>query len=180
MNLAVLGNRSASLAAAITLLVSCAGVSQATVTKGHHKHHHHAMGNNIVCVADKAGTFKTLTEAIKVAGLNNTLEGKGPFTVFAPTDAAFAKLPKGTVDALLKDPLKLQIILKYHVVAGKLSGSEVAAKRSIKTLEGESLMVDAKDSTVIVDGAIVTKPDIEASNGVIHVIDSVLMPERGK
>lgn len=115
--------------------------------------------------------------AIEAAGLTETLKGEGPFTVFAPTDAAFAQLPKGTVEALLKDKAKLTAILTYHVVAGKVKSSEVAGMTSAKTVNGQKLSIQAKNGKVKVGNATVTAVDIEASNGVIHVIDQVLMPE---
>jgi uncharacterized surface protein with fasciclin (FAS1) repeats len=134
---------------------------------------------DIVDTAIAAGSFKTLTAALKAAGLVDTLKGPGPFTVFAPTDDAFAKLPAGTVDDLLKpeNKAKLVSILTYHVVPGKVMSSALAGKKmSAKTIEGESLTIDGTMG-VMVDKAHVTKADIEASNGVIHVIDTVLMPK---
>lgn len=138
--------------------------------------------NNIVRVATKDGSYKTLTEAINKAGLAGTLASGGPFTVFAPSDAAFAKMPKGELDELLADRKKLREVLKYHVVKGKMSSEDLAQKRSVPTLQGEFLMVDSKGDSdmLVVDGAIVTKPDINAGNGIIHEIDYVLVPERGK
>lgn len=138
--------------------------------------------NNIVRVAKKDGSYKTLTEALGKAGLTRTLQVGGPFTVFAPSDAAFAKLPKEQVEELLSDRKKLREVLKYHVVKGKVSAEDLAQKRSIPTLQGEFLMLDSKDNgdMIMVDGAIVTKPDIKAGNGIIHEIDFLLVPERGK
>jgi uncharacterized surface protein with fasciclin (FAS1) repeats len=132
----------------------------------------------IVDVASGAGTFKTLVAAVKAAGLADTLSGKGPFTVFAPTDAAFAKLPAGTVDSLLKpeNKKKLQSILLYHVVAGKVLSTDLKAG-PLKTVEGGDLTVDLSGGTVKINDATVTKADIPASNGVIHVIDTVLLPK---
>jgi uncharacterized surface protein with fasciclin (FAS1) repeats len=132
----------------------------------------------IVDVASGAGTFKTLVAAVKAAGLVDTLSGKGPFTVFAPTDAAFAKLPAGTVDSLLKpeNKKKLQTILLYHVVAGKVLSTDLKSG-SVKTVEGGDLTVDISGGTVKINDATVTKADIPASNGVIHVIDTVLLPK---
>jgi uncharacterized surface protein with fasciclin (FAS1) repeats len=114
--------------------------------------------------------------AVKAAGLVETLSGKGPFTVFAPNDAAFAKLPKGTVEGLLKDKGKLTAILTYHVVSGKVMAKDVMKMKSAKTLQGGSLTIDTSDG-VKVDGAKVIQADIEVSNGVCHIIDSVLMPK---
>jgi uncharacterized surface protein with fasciclin (FAS1) repeats len=136
----------------------------------------HGKGKDIVQTAIADGSFKTLVADLKAAGLVCVLEGKGPFTVFAPDDAAFGKQGKATST----EKEKLAKVLKYHVVAGKHSAADLANMRSITTLEGESLMLDNKDGKEIVDGAIVTKADIECSNGVIHVIDMVLSPERGK
>jgi len=130
---------------------------------------------NIVETAKSVGTFKTLLAALEAAGLAETLAGKGPFTVFAPTDEAFAKLPKGTVEALLKDLPKLKAILTYHVVAGEVKAADVVKLTSAKTLNGRSVAIDAKDG-VKIDGAKVVKADVLTSNGVIHVIDTVLIP----
>ncbi len=130
---------------------------------------------NIVEVAVAAGSFKTLVAAVTAAGLGETLSGPGPFTVFAPTDDAFAKLPAGTVDGLLKDIPALTKILTYHVVSGKVMAADAAKLTNAKTVEGSELKIDAS-SGVKINDATVTQADIEASNGVIHVIDSVLMP----
>lgn len=130
----------------------------------------------IVEVAAGNGSFNTLVAAVKAAGLAETLSGKGPFTVFAPTDAAFAKLPPGTVDALLKDVPKLKAILTYHVVAGNVMAKDVKTGM-VKTVNGQSLNVVANASGVTVDGAKVTATDVAASNGVIHVIDTVVLPK---
>jgi uncharacterized surface protein with fasciclin (FAS1) repeats len=133
---------------------------------------------DIVDTAVKAGTFGTLVAAAKAAGLVETLKGKGPFTVFAPNDAAFAKLPKGTVEDLLKpeNKGKLAGILTYHVVAGKVMSKDIAGKAmKQKTVNGAEMSIDAKNG-VMVDKAKVVAADIEATNGVIHVIDSVIMP----
>jgi uncharacterized surface protein with fasciclin (FAS1) repeats len=132
---------------------------------------------DIVDTAVSAGTFKTLTKALTEAGLVDTLKGKGPFTVFAPTDEAFAKLPKGTVEALLKDTQKLVAVLTYHVVAGKVMAADAAKLTSAKTVNGQSLTLKASGGSVKIDGATVIKADLAASNGVIHVIDSVLLPK---
>jgi uncharacterized surface protein with fasciclin (FAS1) repeats len=131
---------------------------------------------NIVETAIEAGQFTTLVAAVKAAGLVETLSGKGPFTVFAPNDAAFAKLPKGTVEGLLKDKAKLTAVLTYHVVSGKVMAKDVMKMKSAKTLQGGSLTIDTSDG-VKVDGAKVIQADIEVSNGVCHIIDSVLMPK---
>jgi uncharacterized surface protein with fasciclin (FAS1) repeats len=130
---------------------------------------------NIVEVAVAAGSFKTLVAAVTAAGLGETLSGPGPFTVFAPTDDAFAKLPAGTVDGLLKDIPALTKVLTYHVVSGKVMAADAAKLTNAKTVEGSELKINASDG-VKINNATVTQADIEASNGVIHVIDSVLLP----
>lgn len=125
-----------------------------------------------------AGNFNTLVAAVKAAGLVDTLKGPGPFTVFAPTDEAFAKLPAGTLESLLKpeNKAKLHRILTYHVVPGDLRAKDVVKLNSARTVEGRSVTIKTVDGSVMVDGAHVTKTDIVTSNGVIHVIDSVLLP----
>lgn len=131
---------------------------------------------DIVDTAVAAGQFKTLAAALQAAGLVDTLKGPGPFTVFAPTDEAFAKLPAGTVEALLKDIPKLTSILTYHVVPGKVMAADVVRLHSAKTVNGRSVRIAVKDGKVIVDEANVVKADIACSNGVIHVIDAVILP----
>jgi len=133
---------------------------------------------DIVDTAVSAGNFNTLVTAIKAAGLVETLKGKGPFTVFAPTDDAFAKLPEGTVENLLKpqNKEKLASILTYHVVSGKVMASEVVNLSHANTVNGQSVMIKTSHGTVMVNNAQVTKTDIDCSNGVIHVIDTVLLP----
>lgn len=133
----------------------------------------HAM--DIVETAVGAGSFKTLATALGAAGLVDTLKGKGPFTVFAPTDEAFAKIPKADLEALLKDKAKLKAVLTYHVVAGKVMAADVKAGK-VKTVQGSELTVSTS-SGVMVDNAKVIKTDIVADNGVIHVIDTVIMPK---
>ena len=130
---------------------------------------------DIVDTAVSAGSFNTLAAALTAAGLVDTLKGAGPFTVFAPTDEAFAKLPAGTVDALLKDIPKLKKILTYHVVSGKVMAADVATMKSATTVEGSNVKIDASNG-VKINESMVTKADIAADNGVIHVIDTVLMP----
>ena len=134
-----------------------------------------AQAKDIVDTAVAAGSFKTLATALDAAGLVDTLKGKGPFTVFAPTDEAFAKIPKADLDALLKDKAKLTSVLTYHVVADKVMAADVKAGK-IKTVQGSDLTVSTKGG-VMVDSAKVIKTDIVADNGVIHVIDSVIMPK---
>jgi uncharacterized surface protein with fasciclin (FAS1) repeats len=130
---------------------------------------------DIVDTAVSAGNFKTLAAALTAAGLVDTLKGKGPFTVFAPTDEAFAKIPKADLDALLADKAKLSAVLTYHVVAGKVMAKDVKAGK-VKTVQGSDLTV-ATMGGVMVDNARVTATDIVADNGVIHVIDSVVLPK---
>jgi uncharacterized surface protein with fasciclin (FAS1) repeats len=138
-----------------------------------------AQDKDIVDTAVGAGQFKTLAAALTAAGLVDTLKGSGPFTVFAPTDEAFAKLPAGTVETLLKpeNKAKLVSILTYHVVSGKVMAAQVMKMSSAKTVQGTDVMVAANGGTVTVNNAKVVKADIPASNGVIHVIDTVIMPK---
>ena len=130
---------------------------------------------DIVDTAVNAGSFSTLVAAVKAAGLVETLKGKGPFTVFAPTDEAFSKLPAGTVDGLLQDIPKLKKILTYHVVSGKVMAADVTKLKSAKTVEGSDVAIDASKGVKVNDST-VTTPDVAADNGVIHIIDTVLMP----
>lgn len=140
---------------------------------------------DIVDTAVKAGSFKTLVAAVQAAGLVETLKGKGPFTVFAPTDEAFAKLPKGTVETLLKpeNKKKLASILTYHVAAGRYDAAKITASKTkqfgLKSVQGSNIAVDLR-SGVKVSGANVVKTDVEATNGIIHVIDKVIMPPAKK
>ena len=131
---------------------------------------------DIVKTAVAAGQFKTLVSLLKKAGLAGTLQGKGPFTVFAPTDAAFAKVPKATLAALGKNKAKLKAVLLYHVAKGKVASGQVVKLKSVKTLQGGSLSIKVAGGKVYVGGARVVKPDVMASNGVIHVINKVLIP----
>ncbi|HEY7657194.1 MAG TPA: fasciclin domain-containing protein [Burkholderiales bacterium] len=135
-----------------------------------------AFAADIVDTAVSAGQFKTLVKAVQEAGLVDTLKGEGPFTVFAPTDEAFAKLPAGTLDALLQDKEKLAAVLTYHVVPGKVTAAQVRPGM-VKTVQGQSLTVKTNRGGVMVDTARVVKTDIVASNGVIHVIDTVVLPK---
>jgi len=133
---------------------------------------------NIVDTAVAAGSFNTLVKAVQAADLTATLEGPGPFTVFAPTDQAFAKLPAGTLESLLKpeNKDKLRAILTYHVVVGEVDAAQVAKLTSVKTVEGATLKIAANNGSVMVDNATVVKADIRTSNGIIHVIDAVMLP----
>jgi uncharacterized surface protein with fasciclin (FAS1) repeats len=136
---------------------------------------------DIVDTAVAAGSFNTLVTAVKAAGLVDTLKSKGPFTVFAPTDDAFAKLPKGTVEGLLKDIPKLKSVLTYHVVSGKVMAADVVKLKTAKTVQGQDLKIDAAKwhlhKNVKINDANVVKADIATDNGVIHVIDKVLLPK---
>ena len=136
-----------------------------------------AQDKDIVDTAVAAGNFTTLVKAVQAAGLVDTLKGPGPFTVFAPTDEAFAKLPAGALDSLLANPDKLKQVLLYHVVPGKVMAADVHTMKA-KTAEGASASVVAKNGKVMIDKATVIKTDIVCSNGVIHVIDSVIMPRK--
>jgi uncharacterized surface protein with fasciclin (FAS1) repeats len=137
-----------------------------------------AAPQNIVQTAVAAGKFKTLVSLVKRAGLAGTLQGKGPFTVFAPTDAAFAAVPKATLESLARNKSKLRAVLLYHVASGRLTASKVIAAKSVKTLEGGSLKVRSSNGAVTVGGARVLAANIAASNGVIHVINKVLIPSK--
>lgn len=137
-----------------------------------------AQQKDIVDTAVAAGSFKTLAAALTAAGLVDTLKGAGPFTVFAPTDEAFAKLPAGTVESLLKpeNKAKLQAILTYHVVPGAVTSSQVVSLKDAKTVNGQLIKIDAMGGSVMINNAKVVTADVKASNGVIHVIDTVILP----
>ncbi len=135
---------------------------------------------DIVDTARAAGSFQTLLAAASAAGLVDTLKSDGPFTVFAPTDDAFAKLPAGTVEALLKDPARLRAVLTYHVVPGRVTAAQVARLDSARTVHGADVAIRGEGGTVMVGEARVLRADIVASNGVIHVIDAVILPPTGK
>jgi uncharacterized surface protein with fasciclin (FAS1) repeats len=143
---------------------------------GEHSHATEAAHADIVAVASSAGDFNTLVAAVKAAGLVETLQSDGPFTVFAPTDEAFANLPAGTVDNLLANPDRLKQVLLYHVLSGKVTSDEVVNLSSATTAQGSDVEIKVKDGNVMVDNAQVIKPDVMASNGVIHVIDTVILP----
>ena len=153
-------------AAALALVVTAAAPARAD--------HHQA--KDIVDTAVAAGSFGTLATALQAAGLVETLKGKGPFTVFAPTDEAFKKLPAGTLEKLLADKAQLTKVLTYHVVAGKVMAADVVKLTSAKTVEGSDVKIAVANGAVKVNGANVVKTDVVASNGVIHVIDSVILP----
>jgi uncharacterized surface protein with fasciclin (FAS1) repeats len=156
---------------AIALIAPAVASAQADTHRGH-------ATNTIVDVATKAGSFNTLLAAVKAAGLVETLQGEGPFTVFAPSDAAFAKVPKATLDALLADKAALQSVLTFHVVPGRVVAGDVVKANGAtpKTVNGQPLDIRVRNGKVYVNGAQVVSADVTASNGVIHVIDTVLMP----
>lgn len=133
-------------------------------------------GKDIVQTAVSAGNFKTLVTAVKAAGLVETLKGEGPFTVFAPTDEAFAKVPPEKLEALLKDNRALTAVLTYHVVPGKVMAADVVKLNTAKTVQGKSIDIVTRDGRVTINGANVLKTDIACRNGVIHVIDAVILP----
>lgn len=162
---------SAALVAGLVSVSGAALAGSATEKKSDAK--------DIVDTAVAAGSFKTLAAALTAAGLVDTLKGKGPFTVFAPTDEAFAKIPKADLDKLLADKAKLTKVLTYHVVAGNVMAADVLKMngKGAKTVEGSEVKITVKGTEVMVDGAKVVKTDIKASNGVIHVIDSVILPK---
>jgi uncharacterized surface protein with fasciclin (FAS1) repeats len=165
------------LAAAAMVAFSFTGLATSVMAE---QHLAHTVKADIVDTAVAAGNFKTLAAALGAAGLVDTLKGAGPFTVFAPTDAAFAKLPKGTLDSLLKpeNKDKLVSILTYHVLPGKVMSKDIKGKSlSPATVQGSTVSVNAKNRTIMVGNAKVIKADIIATNGVIHVIDTVLMPK---
>ncbi|GGW49757.1 fasciclin domain-containing protein [Alishewanella tabrizica] len=139
--------------------------------------HNHKAKADIVDTAVAAGSFSTLVTAVQAADLVDTLKGPGPFTVFAPNDAAFAKIPAADLNALVANKAALTNVLTYHVVAGKVMAADVVKLTSATTVQGENLAIEVKDGKVFVNGAEVIATDIETSNGVIHVIDSVVMPK---
>ncbi len=161
------------------LAVACISLVASLANAGHHSMKEDKVAKaDIVATAVGAGQFNTLAAALTAAGLVETLQGEGPFTVFAPTDAAFAKLPEGTVEELLKPENRDQLtaILTYHVVAGKVYAADVVKLTSATTVNGSDVTIAATDAGVTVDAANVIATDIAASNGVIHVIDSVILP----
>jgi len=167
----------------IVFITTVLGLVTGLMAGDHHKDmmkddYHHSGKMDIIHTASAAGSFTTLIAAIDAAGLSETLMGEGPFTVFAPTDEAFAKLPEGTVTDLLQpeNKNKLVAVLTYHVVPGKVTASDVVKLNSVKTVQGQEVKIKVTDESVMVDNAKVVKTDISASNGVIHVIDSVILP----
>ncbi len=153
-------------------------MNQSNITDGNQSGgHQKASAHNIVEAATAAGVFTTLLAAIRTAGMSDTLSAKGPFTVFAPTDEAFKRLPAGALEALLKDSTKLSAVLRYHVVAGQLASKDVKSG-DLMTLQGTVLVAGASSKGLEVNGAKVKQADIVATNGVIHAIDAVIMPKK--
>ena len=174
-------NYSIALAVAAVMTVTtayahCGACGPKGAKKGGHDHGHK---HDIVTTAVEAGSFKTLVAAVQAAGLADVLKGDGPFTVFAPTDEAFAKLPGGTLESLLKpeNKEKLAGILKYHVVQGKVAAADVMKLKTARTVQGDNVDIKISGDSVMVDGATVVKTDISASNGIIHVINAVILPD---
>jgi uncharacterized surface protein with fasciclin (FAS1) repeats len=170
--------KTVTLSFALLVTAACSGpkaTSQTSETAPPKTVAHHQNHDDIVDIAVNAGQFETLIAALQAAELDGALKGEGPFTVFAPTDDAFAKLPPGTVENLLQDKEKLTQILTYHVVPGKVMAADVGGLDSAKTLQGQSLSIDTSDG-VRIGGAGLLTADVVASNGVIHVIDTVLIP----
>lgn len=166
--------------AALALLAAPAFADGQAKVDHHASSDHHAMQADIVDTAVSAGSFNTLVAAVQAAGLEETLRGDGPFTVFAPTDEAFAALPEGTVESLLQPENRDQLvaILTYHVVAGEYMAGDLGGQAlSVETVQGDTVDIDATGDNVMVDGATVIMADVDASNGVIHVINEVIMPE---
>jgi uncharacterized surface protein with fasciclin (FAS1) repeats len=169
----------ASATVALAVAVAAPVAASAQQTGGAHAPAHGmAHGKNIVQVATEAGSFQTLLAAVQAAGLAETLQGEGPFTVFAPSDAAFAKLPAGTVESLLADRAALASVLTFHVVPGRVAAADIvqAGGATPRTVNGQPLDIQVRDGKVWVNGAQVVTADVAASNGVIHVIDTVLLP----
>ena len=158
--------------AALTLMISAVTLISINAQEYAAK----TLSKDIVTTAVDAGIFKTLATALTEAGLIETLQGKGPFTVFAPTDDAFAKLPKGTVEGLLKDKEALKKILLYHVVSGNVMSTDVVKLSEATTVEGSKVKIKVKGGNVMINDAKVTTADVKASNGVIHIIDTVILP----
>jgi uncharacterized surface protein with fasciclin (FAS1) repeats len=165
-----------TLAAVTAVAVAAVGPSASASVPSQENAVQASAKKDIVETATAAGKFKTLTSLLKQAGLAGTLQGKGSYTVFAPTDAAFAKVPKATLQALGQDKAKLRSVLLYHAAKGKLTAAKVVKRSSVKTLNGQSLQIRVSGGKVTVGGARVITPDVAASNGVIHVINKVLIP----
>lgn len=157
-------------------LLACSVLASSLMFAADSQAHNHKAKADIVDTAVAAGSFNTLVTAVKAADLVDTLKSAGPFTVFAPNDDAFAKIPTADLNALVADKAALTNVLTYHVVSGKVMAADVVNLTSAKTVQGQDLSIEVKDGTVFVNGAKVIATDIETSNGVIHVIDSVVLP----
>lgn len=176
-------SRRGSVALSAALLLGIGMVTTTTEASARHhnrRHHHHYYRNDAANVAIKNADCSTTVKALKKANAVGMLRIHGPITVFAPSNQGWARMTKEAREGLMNDPKRLKEVLKYHVVKGKYSAADLADRRSIKTLQGEDLMIDNKSGTVIVDGCIVTTADVPCDNGVIHIIDAVAIPERGK
>ncbi len=166
--------------AAVVVAMTLAVISSSQLSADAKKHKRACGKPSVACSAAGCKDLKTLNSALNKTGLSRTLSNRGSYTLFAPSDAAFQKIPKADRDALMADTKRLATVLKYHVLPKKYTASDLSSRRSLVTLEGESVMLNNKDGSQTVDGAIVTKADCDCSNGVVHVIDTVLIPERGK
>ncbi|MCC7528705.1 MAG: fasciclin domain-containing protein [Candidatus Melainabacteria bacterium] len=166
--------------AAVVVAMTLAVISSSQLSADAKKHKRACGKPRVLCSAACNKDLTTLHHALVKTGLLKTLSTKGTYTLFAPSDAAFQKIPKADRDALMADSKRLATVLKYHVLPKKYTASDLSSRRSLVTLEGESVMLNNKDGSQTVDGAIVTKADCDCSNGVVHVIDTVLIPERGK
>lgn len=182
MQLKSWSRRSFALSAALLVALGLVASTSNEASAKHHRKHHRTvrLHNDLLSVAGREGDLSMTVAAYKKAGLAGHLMSRGPWTVFMPSNAGWGKMPKESREGLLNDPKRLAEILKYHNAKGKHDAADLGAKRSIVTLQGESLMLDNKDGTVIVDGCVTTKPDVKASNGIIQVIDYIPIPERGR
>ncbi len=171
---------SLALSAALLLGVGLVGTTTEASARTKHRHHHYHHRNDAADVAIKNADCSTTVQALKKANAVGMLRIRGPITVFAPSNAGWAKMNKENREGLMNDPKRLKDVLKYHVVKGKYTAADLANKSSLATLQGESLMIVNKSGTVVVDGCIVTTADVPCDNGVIHIIDAVAIPERGK
>ncbi len=166
--------------AAVVVAMTLAVISTSQLSADAKRHHKKSGKPTVACSAASCKDLTTLNSALNKTGLSRALSQRGSYTLFAPSDAAFQKIPKADRDALMADKQWLTTVLKYHVLPKKYSAADLSSRRSLVTLQGESVMLNSKDGTQTVDGAIVTKADCDCSNGTVHVIDTVLMPVRGK
>jgi len=180
MHLSQWSRRSFALTAAFLVGIGLvASTSQEASARRHHRNRHHVSRNSMSAVAARTPELKTTMEAYKKAGMVGHLN-RGMHTVFMPSDAGWGKMAKENREGLMNDPKKLQEVLKYHMVKGSMTAADLGAKRSVVTMQGESLMLDNKDGTVIVDGCVTTTPDVKTDNGMIQIIDYIPIPERGR